>query len=548
MVTALACMCVTTDRAEASPGDLDETFGKGGVIKGEASAIAVQPDRKTVLVHGSNLAGSLTVTVARVTVSGLPDRAFSADGRKSFEALSSGPGTAYATDVALTPQGQIVVAVSIYMDGLASQIAIARLTSEGTLDQSFGSGGVAVLGRSLGAGGAVATDSSGGIVASVDEGVVRLTPDGRLDTRFSEDGIAETGASVVDMALGADDSVFAFTVGDTVEVQKLNSAGDADQGFGDGGRALVRSYVDSSQQNSITVDPFGRIVVASYGCVADLGPGPPEHCAGILSRLTASGAADDSFDGYAPGQASLGGLARVDAESRVIVAGNLSPRRGLGEVVVVRRQMPTGELDQRFGFGGLAYAGAASLGQPIDLEIGPDEKITAATHEGEVARFEIDDEPGDSDADGRSNAPDRCDFLYASTQTGCPRIKRFIELGKIDTNEYVYLQAYTRHPGCLGGQVVKLWRVTQHGDVLIERGRSDSRGGTPRFDRLRRGRYYATLGSDFKPGIGFCERARTPAFTLRHDLEAARTARWVHGFRTRAPRSKLASPSRRLWR
>jgi len=121
------------------------------------------------------------------------DTAFDGDGA----ALLDLGGTDTAHALAVQSDGRIVVA------GTSGGFAVVRLNTNGSLDATFGHGGI-VLGNYGGSGigaraNAVAIDSSGRIVvagssgdAGVDGGgnfgVARLNADGTFDTAFSGDG------------------------------------------------------------------------------------------------------------------------------------------------------------------------------------------------------------------------------------------------------------------------------------------------------------------------------------------------------------------------
>ncbi len=501
--------CLVAEPAHASPGDLDQAFATGGVLEAASTAIAVQPDAKTLILEGAQTASDRSIEVRRVTAEGEPDRSFSEDGLASFEPLGDGEGTAFAHNIALTTDAEIVISGSVGPPG-GSRLMVARLLPDGSPDQSFGSGGISVIDRPPGYPSALAIDSSHRVVAGVRDALVRLTRDGRLDTGFSSDGIQEIGDAVDDVALGPDDSIFALTY---TGLHKLDSAGEPDQSFGDGGLAEF----SGGGEASVALDGAGRVIAGSRQCTITFGPSAGS-CSSSVRRLTPSGALDQSYgeNGITSG---AGGLVAVDDEDRVLVGSASSPRRGVGLALAISRLNAAGELDAGFGSRSGAFAVGAGAGRPIDLEVGPDGKITAASRTA-VARFEVADEPGDADADGQLDGPDRCDFLSATTQTGCPRIERPGELRQIGRT-YLVPVIEPRHPGCIWRQVVKLWRVKRGGPLLVERRETSTNGRTPLFFGLPRGRYYATVGADFKPGIGFCERTRTPSITLSRNLDPA---------------------------
>src|SRR5436190_3170372 len=143
IVAVLVCAFALPAAASATPGDLDPTFGTGGVVttdfggRGDAAlAVAVQPDGKLVAVGNSSASGVFNVdfALARYTSNGAPDPVFGSGG----VVLSDfGSTIDAASDVIVQPDGKLVV------DGTSSRdFAVARYNSDGSLDPSFGSGGL----------------------------------------------------------------------------------------------------------------------------------------------------------------------------------------------------------------------------------------------------------------------------------------------------------------------------------------------------------------------------------------------------------------------
>lgn len=223
--------------AQAAAGNLDPSFGPGGVaaVAPQLFGATLQPDGNLLAAGG--LSGSLTVS--RVTQGGQSDGSFGSSGTATGR---SGTGRA----VAVQSDGKIVGA------GTGTGMVIERFNSDGTADGSFGggSGAVALLGGSGGAANAVAIQSDGKIV-------------------------------VAGSVLGGDGTP-------RVAVARLNSGGSLDQSFGSGGITIIdlSSY---SQVYGIVVAPGGKIVI-----VGSQRPGF-QVTNGFIARLTATGSLDPSF-------------------------------------------------------------------------------------------------------------------------------------------------------------------------------------------------------------------------------------------------------------
>ena len=187
-------------------GSLDSTFGNGGKVTsslGEidsASSVVVQPDGKIVAGGG----GALTIDFAlvRYNTDGTPDTTFGTDGTVTTDL----GGSDYAPAVALQPDGRIVAAGSAFFAPATWIFSLARYTSSGSLDPTFGAGGkvTSSFGGTHEVANAVAVQPDGKIVAggavgsaptSLDFGLARYNADGSLDGSFGVGGKTTTDFS-----------------------------------------------------------------------------------------------------------------------------------------------------------------------------------------------------------------------------------------------------------------------------------------------------------------------------------------------------------------
>ena len=187
-----------------------------------------------------------------------PDPTFGTGGQSI---ISWGANGGRAVAVLVQPDGRIVVIGSTSSALTQSDFTAVRLTSAGTLDTSFGTGGHATVDF----GGddrveAAALQSDGRIVLAGsttagmgghDFAAARLNPDGSVDTSFG------TGGQVA-VDFGGDDGASAallqpggkvILAGDTSEgigggdiaLARLNANGSIDSSFGTGGNGLSTS-------------------------------------------------------------------------------------------------------------------------------------------------------------------------------------------------------------------------------------------------------------------------------------------------------------------
>lgn len=138
-----------------SNGSMDYTFGmKGrkafGIDLGagnedQLKSMALQSDGKIVVGGFAQLTaeGDFDFAVARLNVDGSLDPTFSADGKKNIAFDVGGTKTDLAHSVVIQSDGKILLAGSAMVTNPAnSDFAIARLNSDGQLDDSFGTNGI----------------------------------------------------------------------------------------------------------------------------------------------------------------------------------------------------------------------------------------------------------------------------------------------------------------------------------------------------------------------------------------------------------------------
>jgi uncharacterized delta-60 repeat protein len=171
-------------------GTFDTSFNGTGFktidlgARESADCVLVQPDGKILL-------GGTSFSLVRLNADGTPDTSFGGDGTVTTELSSSPFSNIY--DLAIQPNGQIVVAGMMRPSDLDVDFAVARYNADGSLDSSFGSGGVVTtdFGGIEGAHGlALQDDGSIVVVGTADNAfaVTRYLPTGALDTSFNGTG------------------------------------------------------------------------------------------------------------------------------------------------------------------------------------------------------------------------------------------------------------------------------------------------------------------------------------------------------------------------
>ena len=281
--------------------------------------------------------------------------------------------------VALASDRSVLIA-----GGGPSRFGLIRYSASGTLDQSFGTGGVALSDLS---GVEVATDSAGRLLlggtssTGTDFGIQRLRADGSVDSSFGANGTAIAGNGQIEqeggLAVAPDGSVFvagpAATTSDQLPngfaVAKLTPAGTPDPAFGSNG-VITTPLGTGSFANALAVGPAGKIIVA--GRSADRM---------IAVRYTPTGALDASFGSAGVSTLSFKGSSNASAialqpDGKVVLAGYASVHGGAG--FAVARLNPDGSPDSSFGNRGtLVIAVGARYGMANDVYVLPNGKILA---------------------------------------------------------------------------------------------------------------------------------------------------------------------------
>jgi uncharacterized delta-60 repeat protein len=302
----LVALVLQASAAPAEDGELDRSFGSGGVVltptAGTVSfdpaggrAMVVQPDGR-IVVAGFD---ANDLVVMRHLADGTPDPSFGVGGTLVTDPVGSDDDE--LLDMALQSDGRIVVVGWTHTGGLP-HLVLARYDADGDLDATFGSGGLVVTPLGTGARGSMlALQSDGKIVVGItrtmgnDFAVARFASDGSLDTSFDGDGVLvfdleanpllyETPYSLL---VQPDDKIVigAWTQAGPGYVIRLAADGTLDSSFGTGGMKTLVDLVPSA----LALQPDGRLLVG--GSLYGLFPGPPPG----LARLLDDGTVDTGF-------------------------------------------------------------------------------------------------------------------------------------------------------------------------------------------------------------------------------------------------------------
>ncbi len=404
VVLALAFLPAT---AVAAPGDFDTSFGGDGSMSldwgtfSSVTGILVQPDGRIVASGGGGDPSAFVV--ARLTSNGPLDTAF------AMTTLSVVGGD-WAEEVARQPDGKIV---AVGLTGpISAEGIVMRLNPDGTVDGSFGAGGI--TGLDYGGPGDFLDDvliQPDGKIVVVGRGgttndwvVTRLTPQGLPDTGFDGDGTAVLDLGGDDRATGvalrADGKLIiaGHRNASGIWVARLNADGSPDTGFSDDGR-LPLQPASGDQTDDMVLQPDGKIVVA----------GKATGDSFLVTRLKPDGSYDEDFAdseglaavSFGPNTDAAHAVA-LQASGKIVVAGYTLAGTTCCTLMAVARLQPGGSLDTTFsGDGKQTLNGASSDAWSVALQ--PDGRIVVGGDRGDsalVVRLQGDGQAGGGPAGG----------------------------------------------------------------------------------------------------------------------------------------------------
>jgi uncharacterized delta-60 repeat protein len=292
--------------ALAAPGDLDPSFGTGGTVitsfggTDVASAVVIQPDGKLVVAGRTNIAGNTVFALARYNPNGSLDPSFGSGGLVTTDFGS----TDQAFAIALQGDGKIVTA-----GRRGSDVIVARYNADGSQDTLFASNGRVVTNFG-------ATELALALV---------IQPDGKIVVAGRTNKPAPNGN--FDFALAR------YEVGGAID----NTFGTLGLVTTDFGGSVDRAF-------AMALQPDGKLVVAG-----------DSDANFALARYNSNGSLDAGFGSAGKVITSFGGIDQASAvivqpDGKILVAGQTDT--GISIDFALARYMPDGSLDGAFGTGG----------------------------------------------------------------------------------------------------------------------------------------------------------------------------------------------------
>ena len=318
--------------------------------------------------------------LSSVNNSGELDTTFNGNGYLTIDGSAGGSANDEIYDIAVDSQDRIIAVGSSVNGSGDADLAVWRLTASGSLDTSFGSGGVfvhdsAAGGSSTDIGYSVVLDSSDKIYitgtslngsANFDMVVWKLTSSGTLDTSFAGTGVfvhnSAAGGNAHDQGTGItlnnNNKIIVTGFSDQTATNRdmaawqLTTAGVLDTSFSGDGVFIHDSAAggEDDNGNSVITDSLGNIIIVGRSdSVANLGDM-------TVWKLSSSGVLDTAFNGSgfftqndAAGGSGFDSATDIilDSSGRYYVTGYSRNASGNNDMVLWKL-LSTGSLDTTF--------------------------------------------------------------------------------------------------------------------------------------------------------------------------------------------------------
>ncbi len=381
-LTSLALCLSVTGFANAHPGDFNKHFGAAGTAAiptsvrfGGEERIAVDSSDRILLGYNVD---PHAAEISALDASGHVDTTFGTAGVVEC-------GDLY--DIKVDSLDRYVV-----LGHAASSdrgVMVMRYLNNGSLDTSFGTGGVATVTTDINYGAnALALDASDNIVVAGGRSTrtsenelyaTRVLNNGTLDTSFGKNGfrsvaLGSPGTVAIAQAVAIDHSGNIYVTGYSSspsavvnQLIKLKGDGSLDKHFGGGSGVVTTDFNPSTAfhftfAQSVTVDAKDNVVIAG-------GAGDYAASETFVGRFLSNGLLDPAFNGGAysvfPIEASVQSQARsalIDTRGRIVLTGIANDGGADASDFFAVRLQKDGRLDPGFAGGILPTGGWKGAG------------------------------------------------------------------------------------------------------------------------------------------------------------------------------------------
>jgi uncharacterized delta-60 repeat protein len=312
----------------ASPSDLDPTFNAGSTINDSVFACAVQADGKVVIVGSfKTVHASFRSGLARLNVDGSTDESFPG-------ALSGGYASAY--DCITLPDGRILVGGNFTQINGVMRGHLARLNTNGTVDESFTT---QIAGGTVTSVSKLARQSDGRIIIAGGftsvfgvprAGLARLHSDGSLDETFLNGLSGADGQTVAAILVQPDGQLVVAGHFETFNgvarpyLARLNQDGSLDETF------LSSMAGPDFPARALALRPDGKLIVGGFFRAFN-GLNQPG-----ITRLNLDGSVDESFSSAASALHGGPNQIIIGPDEKILIGGCLRWAETLNAEGIVR--------------------------------------------------------------------------------------------------------------------------------------------------------------------------------------------------------------------
>jgi uncharacterized delta-60 repeat protein len=362
-LAAAACLVLVSFGIASANGNGDGTFSivsiqPDGVDKATSLGTLVMQPGGEIVAAGSigGFNSPRDLLLVRVTSSGAFDPSFGTDGivRTSIAALDTMGGAV------LRPDGTIIAAGGAGTNESTLTAVLLRYQPDGTLDPTFGTGGVVTTGLA-GSASEVIRQPDGALVTTVGNVIARFLDDGSPDPTFGAGGVVSAAHPLNQLVRQPGGAlVAAGRSGNDVRLLRVLADGTPDPAFGTGGSVTI-SFPDTVTLGALRLHPDGRLVIGGGVGLSPMGL--------LLAQLLPDGTLDPSFagGGILPTiETGFVGDLALDHDGNILVTGSRNLALPFMIEGIFERYSPTGVRDYGFaaGFNGSQRAMGAMLVQP----------------------------------------------------------------------------------------------------------------------------------------------------------------------------------------
>ncbi len=262
-------------------GTPDNTFGRNSVVQTNlygdsanpfftnsfdlSSTVKVRANGKIVVGgnnHGQqfNIPNTVGIFVAQYNTNGTLDSSFGTNGLGFYPTYDIANERFRAQGMEIQPDGKILLAGTYVDSTLGATFAVLRFNANGTIDNTFGNGGMfytAVSNNNLCYG-------------------MSLQPDGKI----------------ILAGQVSDNTTYKFRIG----LLRLSSSGTFDNGFGIGGKVITSLGNLNDLAQTIQLQPDGKILVGGATNINGAAPSPYQNAGDfVLLRYNADGTLDSAY-------------------------------------------------------------------------------------------------------------------------------------------------------------------------------------------------------------------------------------------------------------